>query len=57
MMDDDEGVVNRYDKNNRPKPRKSKDPERKSLLTPSATAFRGSFQDISIIDTGGSKKL
>lgn len=57
MMDDDDGVVNRYDKENRPKPRKSKDPERRALLTPSATSFRGSFQDLSIIDMSGTKKL
>lgn len=58
MMDDDDGVVNRYDKGAvRPKPRKSKDPERRALLTPSATSFRNSLQDLSIIDMSGTKKL
>lgn len=60
MMDDpDDGIVNRYDKNNRPKARKNKDPERKSLLTPISinNSLRRSMQDISIIDVSGTKKL
>lgn len=61
MMDDDDGVVNRYDKTNRPKVRKSKDPERKALLTPTmAQTLRRSLQDVSLVEggqLGGSKKL
>ncbi|XP_055711074.1 xenotropic and polytropic retrovirus receptor 1 homolog [Phlebotomus papatasi] len=52
MMDEIDGVVNRYGKMNRPKARKSKDPERKSLLSP----YKGSLQDLTI-DMGGTKKL
>lgn len=53
MMDDDGGVVNRYDKNNRPKARKSKDPERKALLTPTMQhTLRRSLQDISLSAEG-----
>lgn len=60
MMDDDDGVVNRYDKANRPKARKSKDPERKALLTPTmAQTLRRSLQDVSLVDgqMAGTKKL
>lgn len=50
MMDDDEGVVNRYDRHNRPKVRKQKDPERKALLTPQlAQSLRRSLQDIALV--------
>lgn len=56
MMDDDEGVVNRFDKGSRPKPRKSKDPERRALLTPSTNSIRNSFHDLSIIDMSGINK-
>lgn len=34
MMDEPDGVVNRYNKNNRPKFKKTKDPEKKSLIPP-----------------------
>lgn len=34
MMDESDGVVNRYNKNNRPKLKKPKDPEKKSLIPP-----------------------
>ncbi|XP_055841829.1 xenotropic and polytropic retrovirus receptor 1 [Episyrphus balteatus] len=51
MMDEPDGVVNRYSKTNRPKPKKSKDPEKRSLLHP-----RGSLQDLNI-DVEGTKKL
>lgn len=47
MMDDIDGVINRYDKGNRPKPRKTKDPERKALLQ----------QHELTIDSTGTKKL
>lgn len=60
MMDDDDGVVNRYDKANRPKARKMKDPERKALLTPTmAQTLRRSLQDVSLVDAqlAGTKKL
>lgn len=53
MMDETDGVINRYTKTNRPKPKKVKDPEKRSLLHP-----RGSLQDLSIdIGIDGSKKL
>lgn len=32
MMDEHDGIANRYTKGNRPKTRKQKDPERKALL-------------------------
>ncbi|XP_075157386.1 solute carrier family 53 member 1-like [Haematobia irritans] len=51
MMDEPEGVINRYTKTNRPKPKKTKDPEKRSLLPP-----RGSLQDLTI-DIDGTKKL
>ncbi|KAM7347488.1 solute carrier family 53 member 1-like [Cochliomyia hominivorax] len=50
MMDEQDGVINRYTKTNRPKPKKSKDPEKRSLLQP-----RGSLQDLTI-DIDGTKK-
>lgn len=53
MMDEDDGVVNRYSKGNRPKLRKQKDPERKALLQPN---LRGSLNDLTI-DMTGTKKL
>ncbi|XP_032309398.1 xenotropic and polytropic retrovirus receptor 1 [Drosophila ananassae] len=50
MMDEGDGVINRYTKTNRPKPKKIKDPEKRSLLQP-----RGSMPDLRLdID---SKKL
>lgn len=52
MMDEPDGVVNRYSKTNRPKPKKSKDPEKRSLLQHN----RGSLQDLNI-DVEGTKKL
>ena len=52
MMDEPDGVVNRYGKNNRPKPKKTKDPERKQLIT----SFKTSLPDLSI-DIQGTKKL
>lgn len=52
MMDEDDGVINRYNsKENRPKPRKNKDPERKSLLP-----LRNSLQDLTI-DVADAKRL
>lgn len=51
MMDEPEGVINRYTKTNRPKPKKNKDPEKRSLLQQ-----RGSLHDLSI-DIDGTKKL
>lgn len=51
MMDETDGVINRYTKTNRPKPKKSKDPEKRSLLHP-----RGSLQDLRI-DMDSTKKL
>ncbi|KAG4072934.1 hypothetical protein HA402_006614 [Bradysia odoriphaga] len=52
MMDEDDGVINRYNsKENRPKPRKNKDPERKSLLP-----IRTSLQDLTI-DVADAKRL
>lgn len=53
MMDDHDGIVNRYTKGNtRPKQRKQKDPERKALLQP----LHDSFNDLSI-DMSSTKKL
>lgn len=34
MMDEPDGVVNRYSKQNKPKHKKTKDPEKKSLIPP-----------------------
>lgn len=52
MMDDDDGVINRYNsKESRPKLRKNKDPERKSLLP-----IRSSLQDLTI-DVTDAKRL
>lgn len=51
-MDEPEGVINRYTKTNRPKPKKTKDPEKRSLLPPRG----GSLQDLTI-DIDGTKKL
>ena len=48
MMDDLDGVVNRYNKTTRPKIRKAKDLDKKPLLQ---------AQDLSIIDMTGTKKL
>lgn len=50
MMDDEEGVVNRYTKGNRPKLRKMKEADRKPLIQHS------SYQDLTI-DMSGTKKL
>jgi len=43
MMDEADGVINRYTKTNRPKPKKVKDPEKRSLLQ-----TRGSLPDLRI---------
>lgn len=52
MMDEDDGVVNRYNsKDNRSKVRKTKDPERKHLLHQ-----RSSLQDLTI-DVSDAKRL
>lgn len=51
MMDESDGVINRYTKHNRPKLKKIKDPEKRCLLP-----HRGSLQDLSI-DIDVSKKL
>lgn len=53
MMDEVDGVVNRYSKTNRPKLRKAKDPEKKGLL---AATYRNSAQDLTI-DMGNLKKI
>lgn len=50
MMDDDDGVINRYTKGSRPKLRKIKDADRKPLIQHS------SYQDLTI-DMSGTKKL
>lgn len=51
-MDEDDGVVNRYNsKENRPKLRKNKDSDRKSLLP-----IRSSLQDLTI-DMTDAKRL
>lgn len=44
MMDEPDGVVNRYSKTNRPKPKKSKDPEKKYLIN-----ARGSLPNLSSV--------
>ena len=41
-MDDENGVTNRYNEKNRPKPKKIKDPEKKLLLS------KGSYNDLTI---------
>lgn len=51
MMDEYDGIINRYDKGSRPKSRKQKDPERKALLQP----LNESMIDLRL-NTGGSKK-
>lgn len=43
-MDEPDGVINRYTKTNRPKPKKQKDPEKRYLLPPT----RGSLLDLNI---------
>lgn len=54
MMDEVDGVVNRYSKTNRPKVgKKGKDPEKRSLL---ASAYRHSAQELSI-NVGDVKKI
>lgn len=53
MMDNEDGVINRYTKGNRPKARKQKDPERKALLHP---VMHNSINDLTI-DMSGTKKL
>lgn len=54
MMDEVDGVVNRYSKNNRPKVgKKAKDPEKRGLL---ASAYRHSAQELSI-NVGDAKKI
>lgn len=50
-MDDENGVVNRYTATNRPKPKKIKDPERKSLLPPKGSSYNDLTIDI------GAKKV
>lgn len=53
MMDEIDGVVNRYSKNNRPKiSKKAKDPEKRSLL---ASTYRHSAQELSVV--GDVKKI
>lgn len=52
MMDDPDGVTNRYNKENRPKLRKNKDIEKRALISP----FRNSINDLTI-DMSSSKKL
>lgn len=49
MMDEYDGIINRYAKGTRPKSKKQKDPERKALLQP----LNESMVDLSI---GSSKK-
>lgn len=51
MMDEYDGIVNRYTKETRPKSRKQKDPERKALLQP----LNDSIIDLRI-EMGASKK-
>lgn len=53
MMDDLDGVDNRYNNTNRPKARKFKDPDRKPLLAYSPQ--RGSLREMAI-DIGTSKR-
>lgn len=52
MMDELDGLTNRYSKGNKPKLRKQKDPERKALLQP----IHDSLNDLTI-DLSGTKKL
>lgn len=52
MMDEMDGLINRYPKNQKPKARKQKDPERKALLQP----IHDSINDLTI-DLSGTKKL
>lgn len=52
MMDELDGISNRYTKGNKPKLRKQKDPERKALLQP----IHDSLNDLTI-DLSGTKKL
>ena len=52
MMDEQDGIVNRYTKGNRPKSRKQKDPERKALLQP----LNDSIIDLRM-EMGASKKV
>lgn len=52
MMDEEDGIINRYGKGQKPKPRKQKDPERKALLHP----IHDSINDLTI-DLTGTKKL
>lgn len=49
MMDEPDGVVNRYNKNNRPKLKKAKDPEKKSLIPTNYKAGHV-VQEMEIID-------
>lgn len=51
MMDEYDGIINRYPKGTRPKSKKQKDPERKALLQP----LNESMVDLSI--TSSSKKV
>lgn len=53
MMDEYDGIVNRYTKGNRPKSRKQKDPERKALLQ---QPLNDSIMDLRN-EMSGSKKL
>lgn len=52
MMDEQDGIINRYSKGQKPKIRKQKDPERKALLQP----LHDSLNDLSI-DMSGTKKV
>lgn len=51
MMDEYDGIINRYPKGTKPKSKKQKDPERKALLQP----LNESMVDLSI--TGSGKKV
>lgn len=50
MMDESDGVVNRYNKNNRPKLKKLKDPEKKSLIPSSNYKTSNVVHEMEIID-------
>lgn len=52
MMDEYDGINNRYTKGNRPKLRKQKDAEKRALLH----SLHDSFNDLTI-DMGGAKRL
>lgn len=50
MMDEADGVVNRYNKNNRPKFKKAKDPEKKSLIPSNFKTGHNVVHEMEIID-------